>query len=52
LPQRNNVFVIELWIVDFRRAQIEGSLVPGKWVQGNCNVPYGGAEQIMSLWLG
>lgn len=29
------------------RAQIEGSLVPGKWVQGNCNVPYGGAEQIM-----
>lgn len=29
------------------RAQIQGSVVPGKWVQGNCNVPYGGSEQIM-----
>ena len=24
-----------------------GDVVPGKWVQGNCNVPYGGSEQIM-----
>jgi hypothetical protein len=29
------------------RAQVEGSLVPGKWVQGNCNVPFGGSERIM-----
>jgi Protein of unknown function (DUF3421) len=29
------------------RAQIQGSVVPGKWVQGNCNVAYGGSEQIM-----
>ena len=29
------------------RAQIQGSVVPGKWVQGNCNVPFGGSEQIM-----
>ncbi|HXP07018.1 MAG TPA: DM9 repeat-containing protein, partial [Acidobacteriaceae bacterium] len=32
------------------RAQIQGSVVPGKWVQGNCNVPYGGSEQIMSSY--
>ena len=29
------------------RANVQGSVVPGKWVQGNCNVPYRGAEQIM-----
>ena len=29
------------------RARIQGSLTPGKWVQGNCNVPFGGSEQIM-----
>ncbi len=29
------------------RAQVQGSLVPGKWVQGNCNVAFGGSEQIM-----
>lgn len=29
------------------RAQVQGSVIPGKWVQGNCNVPYGGSEQIM-----
>jgi hypothetical protein len=29
------------------RAQVQGSIVPGKWVQGNCNVPFGGSEQIM-----
>jgi hypothetical protein len=29
------------------RAQIQGSTVPGKWVQGNCNVAYGGSEQII-----
>jgi hypothetical protein len=29
------------------RANIQGNLVPGKWVQGNCNIPFGGAEQIM-----
>ena len=32
------------------RAQIQGSVVPGKWVQGNCNVAYGGLEQIMSSY--
>jgi hypothetical protein len=29
------------------RARIQGSMVPGKWVQGNCNVAFGGSEQIM-----
>jgi hypothetical protein len=29
------------------RAQIQGSVVPGKWVQGNCNIAFGGSEQIM-----
>lgn len=29
------------------RAQVQGGVVPGKWVQGNCNVPVGGSEQIM-----
>jgi Protein of unknown function (DUF3421) len=29
------------------RAQVQGSVVPGKWVQGNCNVAYGGSEQIV-----
>ena len=29
------------------RAQVQGSMVPGKWVQGNCNVAFGGSEQIM-----
>jgi hypothetical protein len=28
------------------RAQIQGNVIPGKWVQGNCNVPYGGSEQV------
>lgn len=32
------------------RAQIQGSVVPGKWIQGNCNVPYGGSEQIMGSY--
>ena len=29
------------------RANLQGSVVPGKWVQGNCNVPFNGSEQIM-----
>ena len=29
------------------RVLIQGSTVPGKWVQGNCNVAYGGSEQVM-----
>jgi len=29
------------------RASVQGSVVPGKWVQGNCNVPFNGSEQIM-----
>jgi len=32
------------------RAQIQGSIVPGKWVQGNCNIPFGGSEQIMRTY--
>jgi len=28
------------------RAQVESSLVPGKWVKGNCNVAYGGKEVV------
>jgi hypothetical protein len=30
------------------RAQVQGSLVPGKWVQGNCNVSFGGSEVMKS----
>ncbi len=29
------------------RAPVQGNMTPGKWVQGNCNVAFGGAEQIM-----
>lgn len=29
------------------RAQVQGSVIPGKWVQGNCNVAFNGSEQIM-----
>jgi hypothetical protein len=29
------------------RARVQGSVVPGKWVQGNCNVAFGGSEQVM-----
>ena len=29
------------------RARMQNSMVPGKWVQGNCNVAFGGSEQIM-----
>ena len=29
------------------RARVQNSMVPGKWVQGNCNVAFGGSEQIM-----
>jgi hypothetical protein len=32
------------------RARVQGSMVPGKWVQGNCNVPFGGSEQIMNSY--
>jgi hypothetical protein len=32
------------------RAQVQGSVVPGKWVQGNCNVAYGGSEQIVRTY--
>ena len=32
------------------RAQIQGRVVPGKWVQGNCNVAYGGSEQIIGSY--
>ena len=28
------------------RAMVEGSLVPGKWVKGNCNLAYGGREVV------
>jgi hypothetical protein len=29
------------------RAQVQGSLVPGKWVQGSCNVAFGNSEQVV-----
>jgi hypothetical protein len=32
------------------RARVQGSLTPGKWVPGNCNVPFGGSEQIASSY--
>lgn len=32
------------------RASIQGSVTPGKWVQGSCNVPFGGSENIMGTY--
>jgi hypothetical protein len=32
------------------RARVQNSMVPGKWVQGNCNVAFGGSEQIMQSY--
>ena len=32
------------------RARAGGAVVPGKWVQGNCNVAVGGKEQIMRTY--
>ena len=32
------------------RALVQGSMVPGKWVQGNCNVAFGNSEQIISSY--
>jgi len=32
------------------RAQDQGSLVPGKWVGGNCNVAFNNAEDVMSSY--
>ena len=32
------------------RAQLQGSLVPGKWVQGSCNVAFGNSEQVMNSY--
>jgi len=28
------------------RAQVQGSMAPGKWVKGNCNVAYNGSEVV------
>ncbi len=32
------------------RAQDQGSLVPGKWVGGSCNVAFNGSEDVMSQY--
>src|SRR5215831_15477385 len=32
------------------RARIGGSITPGKWVKGNCNVAFAGKEQIMDRY--
>jgi hypothetical protein len=32
------------------RAQVQGSVTPGKWVKGNCNVAYNGAEIAMTQY--
>lgn len=32
------------------RAQDQGSLVPGKWVGGNCNVAFNGVEDVMGSY--
>ncbi len=32
------------------RAQVQGSVTPGKWVKGNCNVAYNGSEVVMSQY--
>jgi hypothetical protein len=29
------------------RAMYQGSMTPGKWVKGNCNISYGGQEHVM-----
>lgn len=32
------------------RAQVQGSVTPGKWVKGNCNVAYNGSEVVMAQY--
>ncbi len=32
------------------RARIGGSITPGKWVKGNCNIAFGGKEQVMNQY--
>ncbi len=32
------------------RAMYEGAMTPGKWVKGNCNIPYGGREIVMNQY--
>src|SRR5262244_1851161 len=32
------------------RARVGGSITPGKWVKGNCNVAFAGKEQIMDRY--
>jgi len=32
------------------RARFEGSTTPGKWVKGNCNIAFGGKEQVMNTY--
>jgi hypothetical protein len=32
------------------RARIEGSVTPGKWVKGNCNIAFGGKELVMDRY--
>ncbi len=45
--QRSQFWLSDVYVC---RAQIQGSLVPGKWVQGSCNVAFGNAEQIMARY--
>ncbi len=32
------------------RAMYRGAMTPGKWVKGNCNIPYGGREIVMNQY--
>jgi len=32
------------------RAQVQGSVQPGKWVGGNCNVPFNGSEIVTAQY--
>ncbi len=32
------------------RAKVQGSVTPGKWLKGNCNVAYGGREIVMTQY--
>jgi Protein of unknown function (DUF3421) len=32
------------------RASVEGSVIPGKWVKGNCNVAFGGKEIVATQY--
>ena len=32
------------------RARVQGSVTPGKWLKGNCNIAFGGREMVMNQY--